>query len=57
MNFHRAADGHVYKLDPAGNEKAIEALKASEQAGNLKVTVTGTNTDGTITVASIVLDK
>jgi hypothetical protein len=51
------ADDHVFKLDAAGNEKAVEMLKASDQSANLKVTVTGTNTDGTITVASIALDS
>lgn len=51
------ADKHVYKLNVEGNTKAVAMLKASEQAGNLKVTVTGTNDAGTITVASIMLDK
>lgn len=51
------ADRTVYKLDAASNEKVVEMLRASEQAGNLKVTATGTNSDGTLTVASITLDK
>ncbi|MEW6320603.1 MAG: hypothetical protein AB1635_05895 [Acidobacteriota bacterium] len=51
------ADGHVYKLDAAGNEKAVAALKASTKAADLKVTVTGPNEGGTIKVASITLAK
>jgi hypothetical protein len=51
------ADGHVYKLDAKGNESVVTALKAATQAANLKVTVTGVNTDGTIAVTKVVLDK
>ena len=51
------ADKHVYKLDVGGNEKLVEVLKASRQSANLKVTVTGVNTEGTIKVASVTLDK
>lgn len=50
------ADGHVYKLDVEGNEKAVTALKKSEQAANLKVTVKGVNENGIIKVESITFD-
>ncbi len=51
------ADGHVYKLDADGNKHAVAALKASKQEADLKVTVTGTNNGGTVTVKSVTLDK
>lgn len=51
------ADGHVYKLDAAGNTSVVTALKAATQAANLKVTVTGVNHDGTIAVSKVTLDK
>ena len=51
------ADGHVYKLDTKGNMEVVAALKASKQAADLKVTVTGANNGGTIAVASLTLDN
>ena len=50
------ADGHVYKLDTNGNTELVAALKASKQAGDLKVTVMGTNNMGTLAVKSVALD-
>lgn len=47
------ADGKYLKLDAAGSEKALAALKASSQADHLRVNVTGTLAGDTITVESL----
>jgi hypothetical protein len=50
-------DGTLLKLDKAGNEKALAALKASEKTDGLRVTVTGDLAEDTITVKTIELQK
>lgn len=47
------ADGNFYKLDEAGNAKALEALKASKKDKDLKAKVSGTLSDGVIQVDSL----
>lgn len=50
-------DGMIYKLDAKGNDLAVAALKASKQADNLKVTLSGVTKDGMVAVTSLALDK
>lgn len=50
------ADGKFYKLDEAGNTKALEALKASSKEKDLKATVTGKLEGEVIQVESVKLD-
>ena len=49
-------DGTFLKLDQAGNQKAIDALKSTSQTDHLHVTVTGERQGDTIKVASLKLD-
>lgn len=49
------ADNKFLALDAAGNAKAAAALKATKKTDNLKVTVEGEVTGGTIKVASLKL--
>jgi hypothetical protein len=46
-------DGTLVKLDKAGNEKAMAALKATEKTDTLRVNVTGERSEDTITVKTI----
>lgn len=46
-------DGTLLKLDKAGNEKALAALKATEKTDALRVNVTGERAEDTITVKTI----
>ena len=50
------ADGSFLKFDEAGNEKTIEALKATKKADHLRVTVTGERDGDTIKVQSLSLN-
>jgi phage terminase large subunit-like protein len=47
------ADGAFVLLDPAGNAKAVTALKASRKADNIQVQVTGDRTGDTLKVTAI----
>lgn len=47
------AGGKFLKFDPAGNEKALAALKASKKENDLKARVTGTLEGETLKVESI----
>jgi hypothetical protein len=47
------ADGKFITLDPAGNQKAQEALKASKKKDNIRVQVTGEQSGDSIAVAAI----
>ena len=49
-------DGKAYKLDEAGNTKALAALKASKKDHDLKATVTGEAEGETLKVESIAMD-
>lgn len=49
------ADGTFLKLDKAGSEKALAALKATEKKDHLRATVTGERAGDTITVKTIEL--
>ncbi len=50
------ANGRVYKLDAAGNTKAVEALKASEKDSDLRAKVTGELKGEVIRVDSLDLE-
>ncbi len=50
------ADGSFLKLDEAGNEKAVAALKNTKKADHLRATVTGERNGDTIKVESLSLD-
>ena len=50
------ADGKVYKLDEAGNAKALAALKASTKEKDLRAKVTGELKGEVIRVDSIALE-
>ncbi len=50
------ADGKVYKLDSAGNKKALALLKASTKETDLRAKVTGELNDGLIHVGAIELE-
>lgn len=50
-------DGTFLKLDPAGNQKAVDALKNTSQTDSLHVTVTGERQGDTIKVASLKMDE
>ncbi len=50
------ADGKVYKLDPAGNKKALALLKASTKETDLRATVSGELNGGVIRVSAIGLE-
>jgi hypothetical protein len=60
-SFAIQANGEVYKLDAAGNQKAATAVKNradranpnEKQSAHLMAKVEGTEKDGTITVTSI----
>jgi hypothetical protein len=47
------ADGKFITLDPAGNKKAEEALKASKKTNNIKVQVTGDQAGDSMKVTAI----
>jgi len=47
------ADGKFFTFDPAGNEKAQQALKASKKKDNIKVQVTGAQSGDSIAVTAI----
>lgn len=47
------SDGTVLKLDEAGNQKAIAALKASKKADHLRATVSGDRDGDTLKVKSL----
>ena len=47
------ADGKFINLDPAGNQKAEQALKASSKKDDVRVQVTGDLSGDTIKVASL----
>lgn len=47
------ADGKFFTFDPAGNEKAQKALKASKKKDNVKVQVTGDQSGDSIKVTAI----
>jgi hypothetical protein len=48
-------DGNFLKFDAAGNQKILEALKASSKKDHLRVDVTGDVGDGSLKVISIKL--
>lgn len=50
------ADGKFLKLDKAGNDLAVAALKATKKADHLRVTVQGERKGDEIQVQSLVLD-
>ena len=50
------ADGSFLKLDEAGNQKAVAALKSTSKTDHLRATVTGERDGGTIKVQSLNLD-
>jgi hypothetical protein len=50
------ADGSFLKLDEAGNEKAVAALKNTKKSDHLRATVTGERNGDTIKVESLSLD-
>ena len=52
-----AEGGAFLKLDKAGTEKVLAALKASEKKDHLRVTVTGDRSGETLTVKTIELLK
>ncbi len=45
--------GKVIKLDAAGNEQAVKALEATEKKDNIRVRITGEESEGTLRVASL----
>jgi len=51
------SDGAFLKLDAAGNQKALAALKSTSQTDHLRATVTGERQGDTIKVASLKLDE
>ncbi len=51
-----AADGSFVKLDEAGNQKVVAALKSTKKTDHLRATVTGERDGGTIRVQSLNLD-
>ncbi len=50
------SDGTFLKLDEAGNEKAVAALKSGKKTDHLRVTVSGERDGDTIKVQSLSLD-
>ena len=50
------ADGKFFKFDEAGDKKALKALKASDKANDLRVTVTGKKHGDTLKVSSLKLE-
>ncbi len=48
-------DGQWLKLDKAGNDKALAALKATKRKDHIRVNVTGEQKGDTIEVASLAL--
>jgi len=50
------ADGTYLKLDSAGNQKAVAALKNTKKTDHLRVTVTGERDGDRIKVQSLTLD-
>jgi hypothetical protein len=49
------SDNQIVKLDAAGNEKVIAALKTSDQKDHLRVDVSGTREGDTLKVSSLKL--
>ncbi len=49
------SNGKWLALDKAGNEKALEALKATKKKDHIRVNVTGEQTGETIAVSSLAL--
>jgi VCBS repeat-containing protein len=49
------ADGKYITFDAAGNEKAVQALKAAKKKDDVRVVVSGEQTGATIKVTSIKL--
>lgn len=49
------SDGSFYKLDEAGNAKALEMLNASKKDKDLKAKVAGSLSDGVIQVETLEL--
>ena len=47
------ADGKFLTFDPAGNQKAEQALKASKKKANIKVQVTGDQSGDSLKVTAI----
>jgi hypothetical protein len=50
------ADGKYLKLDDAGNQKALAALKASKKTDHIRATVTGERDGDMIKVQSLTLN-
>ena len=50
------SDGKVYKLDSAGNKKALALLKASSKETDLRAKVAGALDDGLIRVSAMELE-
>jgi hypothetical protein len=50
------ADGSYLKFDAVGNEKTVEALKATKKADHLRATVIGEKDGDTIKVTSVSID-
>ena len=50
------ADGQYVTFDPAGNKRAMAALKTSKKETDLRVTVTGDVTGDSMKVTSLKLD-
>ena len=48
-------DGTWLKFDKAGNEKALEALKATDKKDHIRVNVTGELKNGTIDVTALTI--
>ena len=50
------ADGAFLSFDAAGNEKTVDALKATSKSDHLRVTVEGTRDGETIAVKSLKIE-
>jgi len=50
------ADGTYLKLDAAGNEQALAALKATKKTDHLRATVVGVRDGATIKVVSVTIE-
>ena len=50
------SDGKFLKFNSAGDQESLKLLKATDKKDHLRVTVDGTEKDGTIAVKSIKLD-
>jgi hypothetical protein len=51
-----AADGAYLKFDAAGNEKTLEALKATKKTDHLRAVVVGERDGDTVKVSSVSID-